>query len=135
MSCSAILVIYAIILMLGSIQFGFVLIFGGLAIESLKQKYPNWDYNSDDKKISYFLNFSALFGSIGGFIIALLYYLLSAKKAILIFNTVNFINWLMFFFFTPNKFYVGIILRSIQGAISHRRICMHFTNFNDKYGF
>lgn len=124
MSYSTKVAVNAIILMLGSLQFGFVLSFGGLAIDSLKQKYPNWDYDSDEANISYFLNFSSLFGSIGGFIIAFLCHILSAKKAVLIFNIINFITWLLYFLFTPNYFFVGIILRSIQGVITGGFACI-----------
>lgn len=124
MTCSAKVVSYSLIYMLGSIEFGFTLNFGGLPIEGMKKEYPDWDYTKDERNISYFSNFSALFGSIGGFFICFLAHFTSGRKSLFTFHFLNIILWLLYFLFTPKRFIVGIILRSIQGVISGGSACL-----------
>ena len=133
MSCSPKVASYGIILMLGSIQFGFILNYGGLPIESLKEIYPDWDYEKDDQKISFFSNFASLFGCLGGFLILLSTRYLGVKKTICIFNIVNCILWFLYFAFTPDKFILGIVLRCIQGLLTGGLACLtpiHITNLS-----
>lgn len=124
MSCSAKTASYGLIYMIGSIEFGFVLNFAGLPIQGLKEMYPNWDYNKDDKKISYFSNFCSLFGSIGGFAIFLLFYFSSGRTSLFVFHFINIALWLLYLLFSPERFIAGIILRSIQGVIIGGSACL-----------
>lgn len=108
---------YGLIFMLNSIQYGFILCFGGYPIEEFKRKYPNWDFNKEAKNITYFNNFLSIFGSIGGFLICLLVHLTDSKKSVFYFNIANCLIWLLYFFFTPKLFVFGIVLRSLQGVL------------------
>lgn len=123
MNCSK-TVCFAIILMLGAFQFGFVLNYGGVPIEKLKEAYPNWDYEKDRKKTSYFINFASLFGSIGGFTIQFLVHFTTGRKALFIFCILNFICWLLYLILTPKMLLLGIILRCIQGVITGGTACL-----------
>lgn len=109
---------------MGSIQFGFVLTYGSLPIEGLKEEYPNWDYNKSHNQIQYFSQFASLFGSIGGFVIRTLVCFTSGRKALCTFAILDFACWFFYFFFTPDRFIVGIILRSIQGVITGGFACL-----------
>ncbi|KAK8876228.1 glucose import [Tritrichomonas musculus] len=124
MSCGSKILIYALIYMLGSVQFGFTLSYGSLPIEGLKKDYPNWDFNKDENKISYFTHFASLFGSIGGFLIRILAHFTSGRKALCIFSILDFVCWILYFLFTPNQFAIGIVLRSIQGVITGGFACL-----------
>lgn len=124
MSFSAKVSSYGIIYMLGSIEFGFTLNFGGLAIEGLKKSYPNWDYDRDEQKIKFFGNFASLFGCIGGFIVRYVTRWIGSRKTICVYNIINFILWLLYFVFTPDKFIVGIVLQSIQGVLTAGLVCL-----------
>lgn len=117
MLCSIKTVVYGIIYILGSIQFGFLLNYGSISIEGLKKNYPNWDFNKDDKKIRFYNNFQSLFGSLGGFIIRYLVYLTSGKKAIFIFGLLNLIIWFLYFILKPSLLILGIVLRCLHGVI------------------
>lgn len=123
MTCSAKTASYGLVCMLGSIQFGFTLNFGGLPIEGLKKEYPEWDYEKDKQKISFFSNFASLFGSLGGFLIKALVHFTNGKKTICILNVINCILWLMYFLLTPKNLSVGIALRSLQGVITGAFAC------------
>lgn len=110
--------------MIGSMEFGFTLNYGGLPIEGLKKEHPEWDYVKADKQISYFTNFSSLFGSIGGFAICFLSYFISGRKSLFVFHFINMILWLLYLLFTPDRFVAGIVLRSLQGVITGGSACL-----------
>lgn len=115
---------YSIILMLSSFQFGFVLNYGGLPIESLKSKYPEWNYTKDKTKIDFFINFASLFGSFGGFAIRFLCLLIPGRRALFTFCFFNFIFWLLYLVLSPTMLVLGIVLRSLQGLITGGTACL-----------
>lgn len=104
-----------LIYFLGSLQFGFVLNFPSLAIDGLIDEYPNWNDEKDKKFISFFTNFTSLFGSIGGFIIYFVIKLTSRRTAACIYSGIGVILWLLYFALTPSRFPLGIVFRSLQG--------------------
>ena len=124
MSCSTKIASYGLIYMLGSLEFGFTLNFGGLPIEGLKESYPDWDFEKDDQKIDFFSNFASLFGCLGGFTIRIFTRFIGVKKTICVFNILNCILWFLYFLLTPDKLVIGIVLRSIQGLITGGIACL-----------
>lgn len=116
--------IHGLILMLASMQYGFSLNYGGIAVNGLKEKYPEWDMNKDQKNIDFFINFPSLFGAFGGFSIRFLAYVTSARKALVIFGVINIIAWFIYLAMTPKLFIMGVVLRSVQGFLAGGFACL-----------
>lgn len=115
---------YGIIYMLDSLQIGFYLAFGDMAIKGLQNEYPDWDRNQNEKKVSIFNSYVSLFGSVGGFFICLLEYFTNVKKSATILNLIGAVSWIMFYLFSPKLFTIGIILHYIQGLLMGGYACI-----------
>ena len=109
--------VYALIYIFGSLQFGFSLTFYSFVVSGLQNEYPNWDTEKDNNLITYFNTFTALFASIGGVIIHFLLLVLKRRIVVFIYSFVSLVIWLLFLVVRPDIFYVGVILRSLQGVI------------------
>ena len=124
MSCSAKTSSYGIIYMLGSLQFGFILNYGGFPIEGLKKSFPNWDFEKDDQMIKFFSNFASLFGCLGGFLIRIITHYIGSKKTICLYNIINCILWFLYYALTPDRLVLGVVLRSLQGFLTAGLACL-----------
>lgn len=86
----------------------------------MQEHWPNFNDIVDSDSIRYFNSFAPLFGSIGGFLVHILIrYVFNENKRIVIciLNLFGCIIWALFLLITPERWTLGIVLRSLQGLV------------------
>lgn len=110
--------------MLNSIQYGSSIIFGELAVSYLQQKYPNFDFQKNSKKIELFNFYGLIFGAVGGFAICALEHFTNARMSVSIINIIGAILWLTYFAFSPKLLVFGTIVHYLQGVLMGYYACI-----------
>lgn len=111
---------YTLVYMIGSFTFGFITIFPNPGVRSMSEQWPFFYNIVDSDSIRYFSSFAPLFASLGGFLVHfLIRYVFKNQKRIVIciLNIFGLIIWLLFLLITPEKWWIGILLRSLQGLV------------------
>lgn len=109
-----------LVYMLGSLTFGFIIIFPTPGLNSMRKEWPDFNQIVNSERIKYFNSFAPLIGSLSGFVVHIMIrYIFNNKRRIVvsIINIFGFLIWLLFLLITPDKFWIGIVLRSFQGFV------------------
>lgn len=111
---------YTLVYMLGSFTFGFITIFPTPGVRSMQVEWPYFNSIVDQQSIRFFNSFAPLFASLGGFLVHILIrYVFNSHRRIVIciLNVFGVVIWALFLIITPEKWWIGILLRSLQGLV------------------
>jgi len=106
--------VYALILMLGAMNFGWILGYPSPAIPDIRDKYMP---NITDSQSQIFNAISSLFAISGPFLSNTLLGFMGRRPATFVIGFLSFVFWILQTTFTPETFWVAIVVRSILGSL------------------